>query len=49
MWKTYKEAYDEVLQIASALRASGAKAVSLGKRVNSLAMSVRLGGFSRYR
>ncbi|CAI8603685.1 unnamed protein product [Vicia faba] len=25
VWKTYKEAYDEVLQIASALRASGAQ------------------------
>lgn len=28
MWSTYKEVYDEVLHISSALRASGAEVVS---------------------
>ena len=29
MWKTYKEAYEEVLQIGSALRAIGAEPVNI--------------------
>lgn len=29
MWKTYKEVYDDVVQIGSALRASGAEPVSV--------------------
>jgi len=29
MWKTYKEVYEEVLQIGSALRAAGAEPVNI--------------------
>lgn len=33
MWKTYKEVYDEVLHIGSALRASGAEPVSINMSI----------------
>lgn len=35
MWKTYKEVYEEVLQIGSALRAVGAEPVNIFFYINT--------------